>query len=497
MNMAYPTLNSLKLALDIAGSLTQASNLTLSEEPLGLGAVRSGQTGSGASVSTVSAGIATISGITGMTAQSVGGFLTLSGATSSSNNGTFLIVNYNSATSVDVANASAISADAANGTIAWAERNPYSAEDDFNYARTDREAIKGVSYYAAVPTYQRPTAIGTTVPANLSNIAGKTTDAIGFVLNKQFLGATAVAGDTKLTITSAGNLLHSSSTDKTGVPCFDTTPYLNDRKACLVNITDPATDNELTSSDGYKIIGFTNAGSSTSPNSVEVLFYKVAHGADISTAVPYTWGGTEPTSLDLTYGYFTRLDQADEYSFRSIQVLGVQSDADLRRDINDLQLIVGSGDDTTSLAGLLTNTTANYAFNNLPDATPSVVEALNTLNSQVGDRTYTGTYLTSGQTVASSLQSLANAFTNTHITRTIERLSSSVTSNTAHTLPAGLTYSLDGSGNGNNMFVFWRGLLRDPGSVATGNDYSETSTTTITPYSKINSGEHINYFIKG
>ena len=56
----------------------------------------------------------------------------------------------------------------------WTERNPYSLQDDLNYERTDRAAIKGVGYDAPIPTYQRPTAVGTNVPANLSNIATKT-----------------------------------------------------------------------------------------------------------------------------------------------------------------------------------------------------------------------------------------------------------------------------------------------------------------------------------
>jgi hypothetical protein len=45
------------------------------------------------------------------------------------------------------------------------------------------------------------------------------------------------------------------------------------------------------------------------------------------------------------------------------------------------------------------------------------------------------------------------------------------------------------------MYVFWRGLLRDPGAVVDGDDYDETSTTQITPYTKIKSGDHISYLI--
>ena len=144
--------NALDQALDIAGSLTQLSTMTLADEPNFLGRALTGQTGSAASVSAFGAGIATIRGLTGMTAQSVGNFLTISGAASAGNNGTFLIVTYNSATSVDIANASGVSPDANDGTIVWTERLPYSLEDDLNFDRTDRAAIKGVAYSAAVPT---------------------------------------------------------------------------------------------------------------------------------------------------------------------------------------------------------------------------------------------------------------------------------------------------------------------------------------------------------
>ncbi len=175
--MGFSRFNALDQALDIAGSLTQTQTMALGEEPLGFGPPISGQTGSAASITTVTSGIATVTGLTGMTAQSVGRMLTISGAASGSNNGTFLIVTFIGATSVEISNAAAVAADANNGAIVWTERNPYSLEDDVNYTRTDRRLIKGTTnWYDAVPTYQRPTAVGTNVPANLSNIAGKTLD---------------------------------------------------------------------------------------------------------------------------------------------------------------------------------------------------------------------------------------------------------------------------------------------------------------------------------
>jgi hypothetical protein len=488
-------------ALDVAGSLNQLQNFTLSDEPLGFGPPVSGQTGAAANITAFATPDLTITGLTGMTAQSVGNFLTLSGAANAGNNGTFLITSYISANSVTVSNVSGVAPDANNGAITWTERSNYTLEADLNYTRTDRRLIKGTTnWHDPIPTYQRPTAIGTLVPANLSNIAGKTTDAQGFIFPRGFRAASVLPGDGYITITSVGNLKHSDAIDKTGVPCYDAAPYSADANACYVLITNPLNDNQLTvlggPQDGYVIYGLTRNGASTSPDSVEIQFMAVPHGTDLVYGTPYTWDGYLPTTVDLTYGYFKRLDQADEYSFRRIEILGVTSDADLRNDVDNLQTATGIPDTYTNLNGLLSNIGAYYAFYNLPDATPSVIEALNTLNAQIGNRTYTGAILTNGQTISQSLQALASYIAGGVITRTIERLNAAIPANTTHTLPGGLTYTLDGTGNGKNLWLFTRGLLRHPGSIASGNDYLETSTTQVTFLTRLNNGDIIDYFTK-
>jgi hypothetical protein len=131
--------NALNQSLDIGGSLNQSSSMNLADEALGLGQPLSGQSGSAASIT---AGInVVITGLSGMTTASVGNFITISGAASGGNNGTFLIIAYNSSSSVDIENTSG-STDANNGSISWIERQPYSLLDDLNYVRTDRANIK-------------------------------------------------------------------------------------------------------------------------------------------------------------------------------------------------------------------------------------------------------------------------------------------------------------------------------------------------------------------
>jgi hypothetical protein len=434
-----------------------------------------------------------------MTAQSIGRTLNISGAATVGNNGSFQITQYISATSVKVYNPSGAAPDANNGAITWQEREYYSLQSDLNYARTDRRLIKGTAnYHSAVPTYQRPTAVGTNVPANLTNIAGKTTDAKALVVNRKFAAAVVAATDTFDTITDTGNLKHADATDRTGVPIQDGADA-GAHLATYVEIINPATEAALEVlagvDAGKRIFGRTRAGASTSPNSVEIEFRAVAKGADLSTSVAYTWEAGQPTTVDYYYGFRERLDNLTETALRTVLTNGIVSDADLTQDVIDIRTTLGIADGATSFNGLLTNTGNFYVFSNLPDATPSAVEIFNTLNAQIGNRDYTGTILTDGQTITASLQALANAISGASFVRTIERLTVNNNAGVPRTLPGGQTYTLDGTNNGQNMALYWRGLLRDPGPAVDGNDYEETSTTSFTPYQQIKVGDHINYFI--
>lgn len=88
----------------------------------------SGQSGAAASTAAgAGAGNLRITGLTGMTTQSVGRYLTISGAATLANNGTFLIAAYNSATSVDIVNAAGVTPDANDGSLGWVERYAYTS----------------------------------------------------------------------------------------------------------------------------------------------------------------------------------------------------------------------------------------------------------------------------------------------------------------------------------------------------------------------------------
>lgn len=76
-------------------------------------------TGSTATISAFSTPKVTLTGLTGMTAAMVGEYMKLSGCATSANNGSFLITDYISASSVKIQNAAGVSPDANNGAIAW------------------------------------------------------------------------------------------------------------------------------------------------------------------------------------------------------------------------------------------------------------------------------------------------------------------------------------------------------------------------------------------
>ncbi len=316
--------NSLDQSLDIAGSLSQNDSMTPGNEPLLYG--RSINSGAGAFISIV--GSETIlSGLSGISSNSIDNFVVVSGAALAVNNGSFKITRFISASSIAISNSLADPGDVYNGSLGWVQRAPYTLQDDLNYARTDRSAIKGVDYWQAIPTYQRPTAIGTNVPTNLANIAGKTTDAIGYIFWRSYNNVQVTAGDGYSIISSTNSFRHSDNVNKTGVPCYDSGPYLNDDVATYCDVLDGYSGARLSISgglyDGYFIYGRSVAGTSVSPTSIQIDFRIVAPGNDLSQSLPYNWDGYQPTAVDIWYGYYNRLDQEDEYAFRKIQTINV------------------------------------------------------------------------------------------------------------------------------------------------------------------------------
>jgi hypothetical protein len=201
-----------------------------------------------------------------------------------------------------------------------------------------------------------------------------------------------------------------------------------------------------------------------------------------------------PGNWDFYNGDRYQTNELPETAFRTTLIGGIQADAVLVQDISEIREFIGASDGETT--PVLTNTGDEFIFSDLGDPNnTNIEEILNTINAQIGDRTYTGTILNDGETIVESLQALADNITASSITRIIERLTTAIPKNTAHTLPGGATYTLDGGGNGANMFVYWRGVLKNPGSDLRFDHYLETSTTQVTPHFNVRALDDINYFI--
>ena len=327
--------NHLDQFTNIGGSSVHNPNKDKAEEPLFLGEPISGQSGSTLSISGVSGDLATITGLALMSPDSVGRFISISGSANAGNNGTFIIAEYISVSSVIIQNISAVAGDANNGSISWIEREPYTLEDDVNFSRTDRADIKGTNYYDPIPTYIRPNDTLTSVDANLTNIASKTLDAHAWIESRHLEGESVSTGNTFITITDVGNLKHADSVDTLGVPVIDGFDTGNNL-AAFVEIVDADIDGYGDGANlrvlnginaGKRIIGLTRAGSSTSPNSVEIVFYSI--GLDdwsLTSISPYTWEADQTKIINVCYGYRQSLDSLNENVLRDTLIKGALSD---------------------------------------------------------------------------------------------------------------------------------------------------------------------------
>lgn len=600
--------------------------------------------------------------VSGMDSSHVGNVITL--VNSGDNDGTFQIGNVVDADTVDVYDAApGTIPDANNGSIDWQERTPYTLSDDLNYARSDREAIKGVSYDAAIPTYERPTAIGTDVDANLANLAGVTLDAIatvrnvfdshthmnpsiadgdgnvlvadetftttnfhftsgdvdsfitltdgtavgatgryriktvtdGQTLELDGLAATTLGtvtwvreADVKGLLTSRG---YADAVDRTGIPIADSgaedeTVYdatftsiqeishtggvpqtildevgdvifgrtFGDEKDPNATVTNEgtrlfvqmitgdndgtATDSELESisgragsaaslpgaskqitglsgmvaSDVGKFLQIWNLAADEAGNyeiesvdsATAVTVVRVAGNftADASGAIE--WQVSRHSGhLSHFYGDRYRRDQLDETWARTVITAGTGGTGDLIVDIADILQTIGTADGDTDLSTHLTNTGNFFPFSDLPDATPSVVEALNTLNAQIGDRDYDApgnTVLTvDGEDITASLQKLANAIAaGAGKTRYIDIIASAIPKGGTYNLPAGATYDEDAGGDGDTLWLFARHQLWHPGTDVRYHQYTEgsgTGLTSVTMLQRLRKDDVVDIFV--
>lgn len=646
--------NALDQALDIAGSILLEDNRTYTFLEGTIGKILDSGNDGQITAATFQFSSATAA----FTTASIGEFIRITGAVNPGNNGEWLITGYVNATTVVLGQMPAPVNEGPG--LAWTESLPYSLEDDLNYIRTDRSAIKGVNFKNAVPTYTDPTATGTPKTASLANIAGNTLDAKTEVRNVKELnvymrpsitdtdgitgaadetftttdfyffandvgsfitisgsvqgangtyritavtdgqtveleGLNAVAGEVGLTWVLEGDRKailsarpHADSTDRRGIPIADAGAYDNlNYEATFADVIDEVSLGGFTSYAGLPVWGRQYGDALAPAETSEGVFFVVQFktGVNDGTASTRTWeteagrsgadGGVTaatknissataaftqadvgkyiaiwgcaadnagiykitvvnsatsvtvdrsanfvadgntgslgwhitryPIQIEVFYGDRYLLSALSETAHRTTLVGGIVSDAELTEDIREIRAAVGIVDGDEDILNKLTNTGADFVWSDLLvlHPTPTVVDALNELNTQIGDRNYAGAILNDGDTITQSLQDLADAIGSANSWRTIERLAADINAGVVHDLPAAAgSYKLDATDNGLYLWVFWRGLLRDPGTLANDDDYDETSGNggaggvgQITPYSKIKKQDHISYII--
>lgn len=316
--------NSLDPNHDIRGTDDQSSSLDIRDESSQIGGPITGQSGSLAII-VESSGIVTVAGLSGMTIDdSLGNFITLTGAATPGNNGTFQIIEILSATTVRINNVLGTT-DANNGSILWTERKPYTLESDINYARSDRANIKGVDFDQLVPTYIRPDATTTDVSTNLANIAGKTTDATTIVINNKIEDVIISSGDGYVLIPGPFNYANAINT--LGYPISDGYDAGNDAATFVYIVSDGYASplNVLSGANaGDRIFGVAREGAfGTDGLAIEVEFRSVPFGQTLSSSVPYIWEVEQTDTVDMYFGFRERLDQVEDTYLRTEWVNGL------------------------------------------------------------------------------------------------------------------------------------------------------------------------------
>lgn len=173
---------------NLNGSSSDANDGRINWQEMDSAAYVPGQIGAAGSITTkTDTRIMTITGLTGMTPLSANRYLTITNAASSSNNGTFKILSYISATSVTIINSAGVASDANNASIIWKEADPL-LENYLLLQQNTWLCMQGPS------TLKVPiTAASTGTFTKGENITQTTTGAKGEVIGYVF-DAVAVAG---------------------------------------------------------------------------------------------------------------------------------------------------------------------------------------------------------------------------------------------------------------------------------------------------------------
>ncbi len=294
-----------------------------------------------------------------------------------------------------------------------------SLEQDLNVIRTLVKELKGTTdWFGDLGNYFDPSntdvSNAATKDLNLNNIKNNTLDAktaLVAVFNDNAAAGYAVSG------TSTGALVllntrYSTPVDRRGLPIYESTAnsgsYYDEGaldRVVRVDVTDIHTGNEIEDSNGNAIyarmVDGVDYGGLGDGTDVYMRFYANGVVTDLASLSEAT-----PSGVAFTYPQRKLLSNIPEYEWlRTSFVSSWQGDIELVDDIQNIWSFTGASDDDTS-ATPWDNVTGNYSLNGGPT---NLKDAIDDLNDSVGDKTYSSTYLTSGQDVSVSLDALGIA----------------------------------------------------------------------------------------
>ena len=307
--------------------------------------------------------------------------------------------------------------DVNNSNVAETTSVSGSLEDNLNVIRTLMKDIKGSSYwYSDLGSYFDPTDtdVGNAEnkTLNLTNIKNKTLDSQTIIIPVEADNSGTGFGIS----TSASGFLYTTAiayaepTDRRGLPVYDSVTnsgtYHDEGGSddvCVIDLIDLSTGTEFEDGSGNLIYAkfhdgadFAGTGDGTD---VYVRFY--------SNNTPYTWTGDDPSSIMMVFPIRRVMNEMAEYEWvRTDFINGFEGDTELIDDISNLWAYTGASDNESDPTW--TSASGNYILSSDPSDLESAIDLLNT---EIGDRTYTTTsgthYLTNGEDITDSLDALS------------------------------------------------------------------------------------------
>lgn len=367
-------------------------------------------------------------------------------------------------------------------------------EHDLNVLRTLMKQLKGTDDWFSSPpeVFDPENTDGSDTKNNeatLSSIAGYTLDAQTIITavndSNSGNGFSITPGDEGFLFTSTFD--YAIPADRRGLPIYQST----------TNSGMYYDEGGLDRVVGIDLINM-ETGAEFRDTSGDIIFAKFHDGADYSgtgdgtdvyvkfytEAGPYTTvSGSDPDSIMIVFPNRKVMSEVEEYEWiRTDFVSSWEGDEIIVGQVADLWGYTGASDNErdpawSSVAGLP-----------IVDNQSSLKEALDALNDDFGDTTYSGTYISSGQSITDSLDALDSSLLTLSQTVTdgisdkhVAVVASGIAAGTAYQLPVTVSYTP--SSMGLNMDVFLDGIMlaasSGEGGVNQDKDYAEISPTHV------------------